>query len=89
MYHIVLECELMDVPAGPQAATEIAEEFMHRPWHQNVTCTWNGKTLRLEADNDYDANGLALSDEFSDAITACVVDACYSNLRVVSVTEAS
>jgi hypothetical protein len=89
MYHVVLECELFSAPAGPQAATDITEEFTHRPWHQNVKCTWDGKTLRLEADNDFDDNGLALADEFSDAIVACAVDPLYSNLRVVAVTEAS
>lgn len=89
MYHVVLECDLLDAPAGAQAATDITEEFTHRGWHQNVKCTWDGKRLRLEADNDYDMNGLALSDEFSDAIVACVVNPAYSNLRVVSVTQAS
>ena len=54
--------------AGPRAAIDITEEFAHRPWHQNVRCPWDGEILRLEADNDYDENGLALSDEFSDAI---------------------
>lgn len=84
MYHVVLECELFCASAGPQAAKDITEEFTHRPWHQNVKCSWDGKTPRLEADN-----GLALADEFSDAISACVVDSAYSNLRVISVTEAS
>lgn len=88
MFHIVLECEGVPKAAGPQAAVDITEEFSHRPWHQNVKCTWDGLVLRLEADNDYDENGLALSDEFSDAISACVKDAEYGDLRVVSITGA-
>ncbi len=86
MFHLVLECEgpLKD---GSQAALDIADEFTHRPWHQNVTCAWDGAVLRLEADNDFDEDGLALRDEFSDAIVACVTDAEYSDLRVVSVTD--
>lgn len=72
MFHIVLECEGLPELAGPQAAVDIAEEFAHRPRYQKVRCAWDGRVLRLEADNDYDENGLALSDEFSDAISACV-----------------
>ena len=70
-----------------QAALEIAEEFLHRPWHQNVRCTWDGRALHLEADNDFDDTGLALLDEFSDAIAACVKEheEC-GDLRVISVT---
>ena len=87
MFHIVLECEGIPTAAGSQAAADITEEFTHRPWHQNASCTWDGRILRLEADNNYDENGLALLDEFSDAIVACVEDAQYSNLRVGAVTE--
>ena len=46
-----------------------------------------GRALRLEADNDYHDKGLALLDEFSDAIVACVKDAEYSDMRVISVTS--
>ena len=86
MFHIVIEWQDVPQMAGPQAAIDIAEEFRHRPWHQHVTCTWDGRVLRLEADNDYDENGLALMDEFSDAISACVKDAGDGDLRIVSVT---
>lgn len=86
MFHIVLECEGVPPSAGEEAARDIAEEFTHRPWHQNVKCTWDGQTLQLTADNDYDDNGLALQDEFSDAISANIKDEFDGNLRVVSVT---
>jgi len=49
---------------------------------------WDGHCLRLEAENDYDYKGLALSDEFSDALSGCV--AMYERLgdmRIVSVRE--
>jgi hypothetical protein len=88
MFHIVLECEGVPKLSGHQAAVDITEEFAQRPWHQNVRCTWDGLILRLEADNDYDETGLALTDEFSDAIAACIRDAGCGDLRVVSVTEA-
>jgi hypothetical protein len=87
MFHIVLECQGIPKLAGPQAAADITGEFVQRPWHQNVRCTWDGLVLRLEADNDYDERGLALSDEFSDAIAACIAGAEYGDLRVVSITE--
>ena len=87
MYHLVFECDGVPESAGPKAATDIAEEFTHRPWHHNVRCTWDGRILRLEAKNDFDEKGLALLDEFSDAIVACVEDAQYSDLRVVAVTK--
>lgn len=86
MFHVILECEFKESAGPQQAARDITEEFLHRPWHENVRCTWDGRSLRLEADNDFDDKGLALLDEFSDAITACVTDAGYGDLRVVSVT---
>jgi len=87
MFHVVLECGFPESAGPQQAALDITEEFLHRPWHQNVRCTWNGRALRLEADNDYHDKGLALLDEFSDAIVACVKDAEYSDMRVISVTS--
>jgi hypothetical protein len=86
MFHVVLECEMADSARPEQAVLDITEEFRKRPWHQNVRCTWDGRTLRLEADNDYDDHGLALRDEFSDAISACVKDPGDGDLRVISVT---
>jgi hypothetical protein len=90
MFHVVLECEAegLSCEVGEQAATDVAEEFAHRPWHTNVRCTWDGRCMRLEADNDYDDKGLALRDEFSDAMAACV--AMYErvgDIRIVSVTD--
>jgi hypothetical protein len=90
MLSIVLECDAegLSPEIGEQAAIDIAEEFTHRPWHTNVRCTWDGHCMRLEAENDFDANGLRLRDEFSDALAACV--AMYArpgDLRIVSVSE--
>jgi hypothetical protein len=83
----VLACDGVPASAGPQGAIDIAEEFTHRPWHQNVTCSWDGQSLILKAENDYDDKGLALLDEFSDAVTACISDSQYSsNIRIVEIT---
>jgi hypothetical protein len=70
MYRIILACNGVPAQVGVQAASDITEEFTHRPWHQNVRCEWDGSRLVLQVDNDFDSNGLALRDEFSDAISA-------------------
>ncbi len=41
----------------------------------------------LLADNDFDADGLALVDEFSDAITACIKEGFDGDIEIVSVTS--
>jgi len=90
MFRIVLSCEGIPMHAGPQAARDIANEFInHRTWHKNVTCTWDerSRSLILQAESEFDNNGLALRDEFSDAITANVKDAGEGDIRVVSATK--
>ena len=75
---------------GSKRLSTIAEEFAHRPWHTNVRCMWDRPSLRLEAQNDYDNQGLAIRDEFSDALSACV--AIYERvgeIRIVSISEFS
>jgi hypothetical protein len=87
LYRIVLICE--DVPRhlGAEAAVDITEEFTHRPWNRNVVCSWDGHSLLLEAESDIDSDGLALRDEFSDAICAYVSGGFGGELRVQSVTK--
>jgi len=87
MYRIVLVCEDVPKDAGEAAARDITEEFTHRPWHVNATCTWDGSRLVLRADNDFDSDGLALRDEFSDAISAYIGKGFDGDLEVLSVTE--
>ena len=85
-YRIVLACNGVPAHAGTVGARDIAEEFTHRPWHKNVTCVWDGSQLILQADNDFDSNGRALVDEFSDAISACIKDGFDGDIEVLSVT---
>ena len=87
MYRIVLICEGVPKNAGEAAARDITNEFMHRPWHVNTACTWDGSQLVLQGDSDFDSDGLALRDEFSDAISACIEEAFDGELKVLSVTE--
>src|SRR5882762_638199 len=86
MYRIVLACKGVPADVGAVAARDITEEFTHRPWHQNVRCEWDGSRLILQADNDFDSNGLALLDDFSDAISACIADGFDGGIDVVSVS---
>ena len=86
MYRIVLACSGIPAHAGPAGARDISEEFTHRPWHKNLSCKWDGSLLILQADNDFDSNGLALMDEFSEAISACIKDSGDGSIDVVSVT---
>ncbi len=41
----------------------------------------------LQAENDFDSNGLALLDEFSDAISASIADGFDGGIEVVSVSN--
>ena len=85
LFKLTLTCNGVPKHVGRQAALDITEEFKNRPWHQNVICSWDGALLTLEAENDFDANGLALRDEFSDAISACIVEGFNGGIAIVSV----
>jgi len=87
MFKIVLACIGVPESAGPAAAADIAAAFAkHRHWHKNVRCTWDGSRLVLEAENDYDSNGLALYDEFSDCISAYIAGLFDREILVESIT---
>jgi hypothetical protein len=72
MFKARVSCRGLLHDEGASAPRDILEEFSHRAWHANVRCEWDGASLWLEAENDYDSNGLALLDEFSDAVVACI-----------------
>jgi hypothetical protein len=80
-----VSCEGLTADEGSAAPASILEEFTHRPWHQNVRCEWDGLLLWLAADNDYDDTGLALLDEFSDAVVACIKCAGTISFKVQAV----
>jgi len=87
MYRIVLACSGIRTEEADAGAREITEEFAHRPWHQNARCKWDGFRLVLHAENDFDSNGRALMDEFSDAISACIKEGFDGDIEVVSITS--
>jgi len=72
MFRTRVSCRGLSRDVGERAPAGILEEFTYRSWHRNVRSEWDGTALWLEAENDYDANGMALLDEFWDAVIACV-----------------
>lgn len=85
MFRITLECDDVPVTAGQEAAQDITEEFRTHYHHEkNVICSWDGKTLRLVSENDYDPEGLNLTDEFSDVIAA-YIEPFDGDIRLVSI----
>lgn len=86
MYRIVLICKGVPKNVGETGAREITDEFRHRPWNKNLTCVWDGFKLILQADSECDSDGLALVDEFSDAISACIHEGFDGDIEVQSVT---
>jgi hypothetical protein len=87
MFKVRVSCRGLLHEEAVSAPKDVLEEFSHRPWHTNVRCEWDGGSLWLEAQNDYDADGLALLDEFSDAVVACVSASGTISFAVESVQE--
>ncbi|BBO30843.1 hypothetical protein PLANPX_0455 [Lacipirellula parvula] len=86
MYRIVLVCRGVPAEIGLEAAADITAEFReYRTWYENVTCVWAYGLLVLQAESDCDEQGLALSDEFSDCISACTPTTFDFEIEVESV----
>jgi hypothetical protein len=82
-----MSCHGVPVKSGSSAALEITKEFAYRPWHKNATCAWESGRLVLIAENDFDSDGRALMDEFSDAISACIEQDFDGEIKIESVTQ--
>jgi hypothetical protein len=90
MFHIVLSCKGISEAAAKSGVADIAEEFASRPWQQNVQCRWDTAQIILEADNDFDATGEALLDEFSDVVCANIpIEKTTIAFAIVSVSVIS
>jgi hypothetical protein len=85
IYRILLACSGVRAEDADAGARDIKKEFVCRPWRQNVLCEWDGSRLMLYAENDFDSNGCALLDEFSDAISACIKECFDGDVEIVSV----
>ena len=89
MFEIVVSCSGLSETTRHGAVADVAEEFVERPWQTDVHCWWADGLLMLRARNDYDANGQALADEFSDAVCACTPIEGEIGIHIVSVREVS
>ena len=88
MYRLRLVCLGIPSLSGPEGASDITKEFAdHRTWFSNVTCRWDGHSLILEADSDFDSDGRALLDEYSDCISAYVSGDFDSSISIDSVVK--
>jgi hypothetical protein len=88
LYRVIVTCAGVPPQQGASLAANVAEEFAHRPWEEHVRCEWDGSVLSLRADNDFDANGLAVLDEFRDAVIACLAEFTSVTFAVASVEPA-
>lgn len=87
MYRVTLVCDGLTESEGAAAVPDILEEFSHRPWQSDPVCEWKDGVLRLSATNDVDENGLALLDEFGDAIQACINYSGRISLTIESIAR--
>ena len=86
MHYIKLSCSSVPKEEGAAAANDITQEFLEdRTWHNHGLCSWDGESLILEAYNDYNSDGLALMDEFSDCISAYVKEHFEGEISLVFV----
>ena len=71
LYRVTIVCRGVAEHLAEIAASDIQMNFtMHRRHHQNVSCSFANGKLTLVAENDFDEDGIALQDEFSDCISA-------------------
>jgi hypothetical protein len=88
MYRIVLESSGINANDGFAAARDIKREFAeHRHHHKNADCRFENGKLILTVENDFDPKGLALTNEFSDCISAYIKETSSdSGVIVKSIT---
>jgi len=86
-YRILLQLDGLSSELGEGVARDVTAAFSRRNWHRQVMCNWDGKVLTLTVENDFDREGRATVDEFSDEISACVNGGFDGDIRLVSVTE--
>ena len=86
MFRVSVSCEGIVQADWPDAVSDVKQEFASRRWHQIVECRWEGVRLILVADNDYDTDGEALADEFSDTVAAYAPGTPGYRVTIQSVT---
>ena len=87
MYRATVICTGLTEDEAREAVTDMLSEFAQRPWQLEVECEWREGVLRLSAQNEVDSTGIALLDEFGDAVVAYVSYAGVANMAVESVVK--
>jgi hypothetical protein len=87
MYRATITCTGLTEEEACEAVKDMLLEFSERPWQKDVECEWQDGILRLSAQSDFDENGLALLDEFGDAVHAYINYGGEIHLEVESVVR--
>ena len=85
MYRVTVKCERIPCASWPEALEDVRDEFKYRPWHAVQDVYWSHEALFLVAVNDYDQDGEALADEFSDTVAAYAPGTQGYRVSVISV----
>jgi hypothetical protein len=85
VFRVTVSCEGIAPDAWPDAYEDVRAEFAERSWHRVVDVRWSEDALVLVAENDYDDDGEALADEFSDTVAAYAFGTPGIRIRIVSV----
>ena len=85
MFRVTVKFERIARDVWPKALEDVRTEFRDRPWHRIVDVRWAGNTLLVIAENDYDSDGEALANEFSDTVAAYAPGSPGYRVDVVSV----
>jgi hypothetical protein len=72
MFRSTVICKGLKDGETAEAVADMLSEFAQRPWHQAVTCEWQAGILRLSSQSEGDRTGMALLDEFQDAVVAYI-----------------
>lgn len=87
MYRSTVICRGLSDEEASEAVADMVAEFALRPWQEAVACEWRDGVLRLSAQNPSDSTGLALHDEFWDAVHAYINYSGTIRVEVESVVE--
>jgi hypothetical protein len=84
-YEVTLRCCGPNLENAATVVRDILDGFKERPWHENVRLEWTGECLVLRVENDFDDDGNALQDEFSDELSGATAADWQGNLQIVAV----
>jgi len=89
MYRIVLTCSGVAIDEGAEAASDLTNEFWGtQSLAQECQLPMGWGQLTLQAENDFDSQGLALQDEFADCPSAYIVKPFEGQIRILSIVKA-